>query len=648
VLVVSYTAQAGGAGRSLLDFLESLEPRPVLALPAGPVADWARSRGTTVITLLERPLELRESRASAARSLIAHGRDVRRLARELDPETVVAWGMRSAIAAAFALARSRARLVVRHGDLTPSPAVARVVRAACSRAALTICASRAIADDLGPAGRVEVVQPGVDLERFRAAAAPPGGPVLLLGAIVGWKRPGLALEALAVLPDARLRVVGEPLLEADHRLLDELRRRAQRPDLAGRVEFVGAAEDPVNELSAAACLLHCADAEPFGRVVAEALASGVPVVAPSAGGPAEVVDDSCGRLFRPGDAHDAARALAAVLGDRERLSTGARARAEATLGLEDTRRRYRELVPRDPPRPPSEISLVTVIHDSERELAALLASVDRHLPGAEVVVVDSGSSDGGPALARDRGAKLLELGENVGYGRAVNVGLAEATRSVTIVANPDLELVDGSLAELAAEAGRAPDRLLAPALLRADGTRQDSVHPLPSSAPELAASVLPPAALPRPARLAVEPWLAREPRRVGWAVGACLVARSGLLRRLGPFDPEIFLYGEDLDLCLRGAERGVETWFRPDARVLHHQGHATRRHGERFELLARQRREVVRRRLGAGRVWRDDLAQTVTFANRIALKRLLARPAEREHRQLAALRRARRGQGPRW
>ena len=382
---------------------------------------------------------------------------------------------------------------------------------------------------------------------------------------MGWKRPELALEALALLPDARLRVVGEPLLEAGHRLLDDLRRRARRPDLAGRVEFVGAVEDPVPELSAAACLLHCADAEPFGRVVAEALASGVPVVAPSAGGPAEVVDDSCGRLFCPGDARDAARALAAVLGDRERLSAGARDRAEATLDLEDTRRRYRELVPRDPVRPPSEISLVTVIHDSKRELAALLASVDRHLPGTEVVVVDSGSSDGGSALARDRGAKVVELGENVGYGRAVNVGLVEATRPVTIVANPDLELVDGSLAELGAEAGRGPDRLLAPALLRADGTRQDSVHPLPSSAPELAASVLPPAALPGPARLPVEPWLAREPRRVGWAVGACLVARSGLLRRLGPFSTEIFLYGEDLDLCLRGTERGVETWFRPDA-----------------------------------------------------------------------------------
>lgn len=641
MLVVSYTAQAGGAGRSLLDFLDSIEPRPVLAVPEGPVAAWARAGGATVVTLPERPLELRGGRRAAARALAGHARDVRRLVRELEPATVVAWGMRSAVAAAPALARSQARLVVRHGDLAPTPAIARALRAACGRAERTICASRAIADDLGPVGRVEVVHPGVDLKRFRPPeATPAGGPVLLLGAIVGWKRPDLALEAVAGLPEARLRVVGEPFLDSGRRLLDHLRRRAERPDLAGRVEFAGAVDDPDCELAAASCLLHCADAEPFGRVVAEALACGLPVAAPAAGGPAELVDDTCGRLYRPGDAAEATRALSEVLGERERLSMGARARAEATVDLAGTRRRYRELVPADPPTRAPEASLVTVIHDSEDELRALLRSIERHLPGLEVIVVDSGSADGGAEAARAAGATVVELGENVGYGRAVNAGLGHATRPVTIVANPDLELVDGSLAELAG-AARHADRLLAPVLLRPDGTRQDSVHPLPSSAPELVASLVPPAALPRPARLPADPWLAVEPRTVGWAVGACLAARTELLRRLGPFSPDIFLYAEDLDLGLRAAELGVETWFWPRARVLHHHGHATRREGERFELLARRRREVVERRLGPARRRRDDAAQLVTFASRAALKTLVRRPAQREREQLRALRRAR-------
>ena len=148
------------------------------------------------------------------------------------------------------------------------------------------------------------------------------------------------------------------------------------------MEFAGAVSTRSAELAGAACLLHCADAEPFGRVVAEALACGLPVVAPAAGGPAELVDDDCGRLYRPGDAAGATGALSEVLGDRERLSAGARARAEVTVDIRDTRRRYRELVPADGPAPTApDASLVTVIHDSEHELRALLHSIERHLPG---------------------------------------------------------------------------------------------------------------------------------------------------------------------------------------------------------------------------------------------------------------------------
>jgi GT2 family glycosyltransferase len=117
------------------------------------------------------------------------------------------------------------------------------------------------------------------------------------------------------------------------------------------------------------------------------------------------------------------------------------------------------------------------------------------------------------------------------------------------------------------------------------------------------------------------------------------VARTETLRRLGPFDESIFMYGEDLDLSLRALEAGVETWFWPAARVVHHQAHSTEVAfgGEAFERLAQARHDVVSRRLGPRRAALDDAAQAVTFASRMALKRALGRPAERERRQLAAL-----------
>ena len=54
-------------------------------------------------------------------------------------------------------------------------------------------------------------------------------------------------------------------------------------------------------------LLHCADDEPYGLALVEALAAGRPVVAPAAGGPLEIVADGAGRLYPPGDADAAVR-----------------------------------------------------------------------------------------------------------------------------------------------------------------------------------------------------------------------------------------------------------------------------------------------------------------------------------------------------
>ena len=88
----------------------------------------------------------------------------------------------------------------------------------------------------------------------------------------------------------------------------------------------------------------------------------------------------------------------------------------------------------------------------------------------------------------------------------------------------------------------------------------------------------------------------------------------------------------------------METWFWPSARVLHKRAQSSGRAfgGEPFELLARERRRVVARRMGERAARVDDAAQTATFATRLAVKTLLRRPADRERRQLETIRRLRR------
>jgi GT2 family glycosyltransferase len=671
VLFASYSGAWGGSERILLDVAAGLGEPAAIACPEGGLAARARAAGVPVLVRPARPLELRGgagTAAAAVRGLGAHAAELRALARAVRPRAVVGWGMRSGIACALALGGRGGGppLIFEHVDLLPGAGVAAVVRAAARRADLVVALSRAIAGDLDPRGRLgerlRVAEPGIDLERF-AAAPPPDGPptALLLGAIVGWKRPDLALEAAALaaadVPGLRLVVAGHGVGEGSAALLEALRARAARPDLAGRVEFAGALADPRDALRRATCLLHCADREPFGLVLVEALASGRPVVAAAAGGPREIVDDGCGRLFAPGDPRAAARALVEAVGDpawAARAGERGRRRAVERFGLGAARRRWRAAVAAVLPEPAGDrgagdgLTLVTVTHDSADELDVLLRSVGRLLPDARVVVADSGSADDSVACARawaGGAAEVLEL-ENVGYGRAANAGVALVRTPACVVLNPDVELVDASLAALAAEALRpgAPERLLAPLVLRPDGGRQDSVHGEPVSARAALTAVVPPALLPGRLRARVQPWRADAPRRVAWAVGCCLAGRTETLRRLGPFDERIFLYGEDLELGLRARDLGIATWWWPAARVIHRQAHASERAfgGEPFALLAAQRRAVVGERRGARAARADDLLQLATFAGRIALKTAARRPADRERRQLAALRRARR------
>jgi GT2 family glycosyltransferase len=277
----------------------------------------------------------------------------------------------------------------------------------------------------------------------------------------------------------------------------------------------------------------------------------------------------------------------------------------------------------------SAFTLLVVLHDSAPELRALLDSVDRHLdPRPPLVVVDSGSRDDGAALARERGAEVVVLDANRGFGAANNAGLERVTTPVTVLLNPDVELLDGSLAALASRAA-ARDALVVPRLVNPDGTPQKTAHPVPGT---LAGMLL---AVPRVA----EPWRAQRPRDVGWAIAAALAARTATLRRLGPFDKCAFLHYEDLDLCLRARAAGIPTELRPEVVLRHAGGHATHREGEPLTEQARRRRQVVRANLGPRALARDDLSQALTFASRA----LLRGGASRERAQLGALRAARRG-----
>ena len=116
-----------------------------------------------------------------------------------------------------------------------------------------------------------------------------------------------------------------------------------------------------------------------------------------------------------------------------------------------------------------QVTVVLVTYNSRRILPLALASL-AGLP--HVTVVDNGSRDGTPALARELmpRAQVIEAGANLGFGRANNLALKQVTTPYALLLNPDCELQPGALAALLAATRRYPQAAIwAPKLYDAPG-----------------------------------------------------------------------------------------------------------------------------------------------------------------------------------
>jgi len=161
--------------------------------------------------------------------------------------------------------------------------------------------------------RIQVVQPGIDVERFAAgvAHAPEQHVIVSPGRLVWEKGHYDVIRALALLDgDVRLVIVGAGRERA--RLL----RYASDLGVGGRVEIRAVPYDEMPSIFAGASCVVLASLplptweEQFGMVLAEALAAGAPVVASSSGAIPEVLLGSSAQLFVPGDWPELARLLA--------------------------------------------------------------------------------------------------------------------------------------------------------------------------------------------------------------------------------------------------------------------------------------------------------------------------------------------------
>lgn len=489
--------------------------------------------------------------------------------------------------------------------------------------ALVVCNSEAgeICRRKGFPGVPDVVPLGVDVELFAPPDRRPPAPdapvqVGYVGRLATHKGVSVLLDAVAATPDLELTLVGAGPQE------DVLRAASSSPELLGRAQFAGSAtpeELPVllhrMDVLAVPSLTTPGWVEQFGRVVVEAMAAGVPVVASDSGALPEVVGNA-GLLVQEDDPQALARALVRVAREPGLWTT---LRERGLMKAQEcswsrVAERYDEIYRRMTHQVRSEVAetsdpeVVVVAYGAPELLRNALEPV-RELA---VTVVDNSSLPEIEALCAELGIRYLDPGWNGGFAAGVNHGLRHRLRpgADVLLLNPDAVLAGDDVRRL--HRALRVDRHLAsvaPAQVDADGSPARVSWPFPS-----------------PLRSWVEAvGLGRlNDRHRDYAIGSVLLLRAEALDQVGPFDEDFFLYAEETDWAMRASLLG---WRHKEVREVTamHVGAATSSDSRRRQVhfTAGQER-LMRKHFGPG-CW--ALARTGQWLG--AQVRGLLLPAER-------------------
>lgn len=248
------------------------------------------------------------------------------------------------------------------------------------------------------------------------------------------------------------------------------------------------------------------------------------------------------------------------------------------------------------------ISVLMVVYGGGALAVDAVASLVEHTRHPfEVIVVDNASKDDSVAAIRDgiTGVTLIAKDHNLGFGGGNNRAAREARAPILCMLNPDARVTGGWLDPLMAALDEPGVGAVAPALVGADGELQEVgavVDHWGYTGPIGTRGFGQPVRMPA-GRVVVD-----------YASAACLLMRTDVFRSLEGFDPTYRLaYYEDLDLCMRLWERGLQVIGEPASRVIHLGGGTVT--PVVSQALWHHNRSVFLHR------WRDELERRPSFAS---------------------------------
>lgn len=237
-------------------------------------------------------------------------------------------------------------------------------------------------------------------------------------------------------------------------------------------------------------------------------------------------------------------------------------------------------------------------------LPACLESISQNPPALdyEVVVVDNCSSDGSREWLQSNEARDIFNGNqlrvilnenNVGFGKANNQVMDTSESKYFFVLNPDTVIKPKAI-DLLVEALESKEDIgaVSPKLLNDDGSLQPSVThfpPTPLSILLTASGMI--KVLPKNllgSLIYNEYWSHDERSAVPVFWGTAIMVKREVVREIGGFDPDFYMYGEDVEWCYRMNKNGWKTVFVPESEVVHFGGKSSEQAWKQSETYLRK------------------------------------------------------------
>jgi N-acetylglucosaminyl-diphospho-decaprenol L-rhamnosyltransferase len=268
----------------------------------------------------------------------------------------------------------------------------------------------------------------------------------------------------------------------------------------------------------------------------------------------------------------------------------------------------------------NDLSIIIVSWNTRDLLTYLLTSLcaESGELAVQIIVVDNASTDDSAAMVAERFPQVVLIcnQDNIGYARANNQGIRQASGRYVLLLNSDVVLTSGALTGLVDFMDiHLGVGACSPRLLTADGAPQAYAFGSDPSLLYLLRRGLNRLIRNRP----LHNWAVDAVQHVDWVSGACLLLRREALAQVQGLDEAFFMYFEDVDLCLRIRQQDWRICYVPDLEVTHLGGQSLQQNPAARQAYQQSLRYFYARHYGpfargllyvslaAYNFWRDNL-----------------------------------------